>query len=75
MRRLKLCIVVTFEALVKYEDRDEYLGLLKERQRFFDQIEEVKSVKIYQQTFGGVADTYVELWEMESMTDLDNFLP
>jgi hypothetical protein len=67
-------ITVLFEALVKYENRDEYLGLLKERQKFFDQLEEVKSVKIYQQTFGGVADTYVELWEMDNMGDIDSFL-
>ena len=68
-------IVVAFEAHVRYENRQEYLKLLEKREKFFEELEEIKSVKIYQQTFGGVADSYIELWEMDNMTDLDKFLP
>lgn len=68
-------IVVAFEVHVRYENRQEYLKLLEKREKFFEEIEEIKSVKMYQQTFGGVADSYIELWEMDSMTDLDKFLP
>ena len=67
-------IRMTFEGLVRYENRNEYLELLKERQEYLDKIEEVKRVQIFQQTFGGVADTYVELWEMDKMESIDSFL-
>jgi len=67
-------IRMTFEGLVRYENRDEYLALLKERQEYLDKIDEVKRVQIFHQTFGGVADTYVELWEMDDMGSIDSFL-
>jgi hypothetical protein len=67
-------IRMMFEGLVRYENRDEYLALLKKRQEYLDEIEEVKRVQIFQQTFGGVADTYIELWEMDEMGSIDSFL-
>ena len=67
-------ITVYFECSVGYESRDEYLALLKERNEHFKKLDEVKSVKIMQQTWGGVAEKYIELWEMEKMGDLDSFL-
>jgi hypothetical protein len=67
-------IMIFMEYLVKMENSEAFLALLKERQEYFNKLKEVKSVKILQQTFGGVADTYIDLWEMENISDIDSFL-
>jgi len=61
--------------LVKPEEREKFKSLIqrllrykKENQELF---KEVKSLKIFAQTFGGIAGAHIEMWEFGNMADLE----
>jgi hypothetical protein len=61
--------------LVAPEKREKFKLLMqrlleykKENPKLF---EEVRSLKLFAQMFGGIAGTYIEMWEFDSMADLE----
>lgn len=73
-RNVNIVFVLTY--VVKYEKRTEFqilvkrfLKLKKENPEVF---EGLKSWRLFQREYGGVAGSYVEMWEFKSMEELDN---
>jgi hypothetical protein len=70
-----MTILVMSTWFVKPEKQDEFnrlwkklLGLMKKKPKMF---KEVKSIKLFTQTFGGTAGSQVELVEYESLADYE----
>jgi hypothetical protein len=68
-------IVFVLTYVVKYEKRTEFqilvkrfLKLKKENPEVF---EGLKSWRLFQREYGGVAGSYVEMWEYKSLEELD----
>jgi len=67
-RNMNIMFVLTY--VVKYENRTEFqalvkrfLKLKKENPKIFDGL---KSWRLFQREYGGVAGSYVEMWEFKS---------
>lgn len=61
--------------VVPPEKREKFKSLMK---RLFEYkrenaklFKEVRSLKLFTQVFGDIAGTYIEMWEFESMADLE----
>jgi hypothetical protein len=72
-RNMNIMFVLTY--VVKYEKRTEFqalvkrfLKLKKESPKTFDGL---KSWRLFQREYGGVAGSYVEMWEFRSMDELE----
>ena len=71
----EMSIFVVETYLVASEKREKFKLLMqrlleykKENPKLF---EEVRSLKLFAQMFGGIAGTYIEMWEFDSMADLE----
>jgi hypothetical protein len=70
-----MSVFVVEKYVVPPEKREKFKSLMqrlfeyrKENTKLF---KEVRSLKIFTQVFGGIAGTYIEMWEFESMADLE----
>jgi hypothetical protein len=70
---MNIMFVLTY--LVKYEKRAEFqtlvkrfLKLKKETPKTFDGL---KSWRLFQREYGGVAGSYVEMWEFKSIEEME----
>ena len=70
---MSIFLVETY--LAKHEKQTEFDELLKEFVRFKKAnpkiFEGLKSWKLLQQEFGGVGNLYIEMWEFESLAEMD----
>jgi hypothetical protein len=65
-----MSIVNVSTYVVKHEKQKEFQALMKQFLKFKKAnpkiFEEVKSFRLFQQEYGGVVGTYVEMWEFKS---------
>ncbi len=63
--------------VVKYEKLTEFQALMKKFLKFKKAnpkvFEGVKSFRLFQQEYGGVTGSYVEMWEFKSKEDMEKF--
>jgi len=68
-------IVFVLTYVVKYEKRTEFQTLVKRFLKFKKEnpkaFEGLKSWRLFQREYGGVAGSYVEMWECKSLEELD----
>jgi len=71
----KMSVFVIETYLVKPERQEEFKALIqrlleykKENPQLF---KEVKSFRLFRQTFGGLAGAYIEMWEFNNMAELE----
>ncbi len=64
--------------VVKYEKQTEFQALIKRLLKFKKAnpkvFEGVKSFRLFQQEYGGVTGSYVEMWEFKSEEDMGKFI-
>jgi len=70
---MSIFLVETY--LAKHEKQTEFQKLLKEFLRFKKEnprvFEGLKSWKLLQQEYGGVGNLYIEMWEFESLPEME----
>jgi len=70
-------IVVVSTYVVKYEKRTEFQALVKQFLKFKKAnpkaFEGLKSFRLFQQEYGGVVGSYVEMWEFKSKEEMEKF--
>jgi hypothetical protein len=70
---MNIAFVLTY--VVKYEKQAEFRTLVKQFLKFKKEnpkaFEGLKSWRLFQQEYGGVAGSYVEMWEYKSLEELD----
>jgi hypothetical protein len=63
--------------VVKYEKQTEFQALIKKFLKFKKAnpkaFEGVKSFRLFQQEYGGIAGSYVEIWEFKSKEEMEKF--
>jgi len=68
-------IVFVLTYVVKYEKRTEFQALVKQFLKFKKEnpkaFEGLKSWRLFQQEYGGVAGSYVEMWEFKSIEEME----
>ena len=68
-------IVVVSTYVVKYEKRTEFQALVKQFLKFKKDnpkaFEGLKSFRLFQQEYGGVVGSYVEMWEFKSKEEME----
>lgn len=68
-------IVFALTYVIKYEKRTEFQALVRRFLRFKKEnpraFEGLKSWRLFQKEYGGVAGSYVEMWECKSLEELD----
>ncbi len=69
--------IILMEAyLVRYEKQAEFQSSLKEFIKFKKGhpkvFEGLRSWRLLQQSYGGIANSYVEMWEFDSLPQLEN---
>jgi len=64
--------------VVKPEKQLEYKSLMQRLHEYMKEkpetFKELKSWKVFAQTFGGIAGGYVQLWEYDNMADIEKSL-
>jgi len=64
--------------VVKYEKLTEFQALMKEFLKFKKAnpkvFEGVKSFRLFQQEYGGITGSYVEMWEFKSEEEQEKFI-
>jgi len=72
-------IVFVLTYVVKYEKRTEFQALVKQFLKFKKEnpkaFEGLKSLRLFQQEYGGVAGSYVEMWEFKSIEEMGEVNP
>jgi hypothetical protein len=74
-------VVVVYTYVVKYEKQKEFQASLKPALKQFLKykkanpkiFEGLKSFRLFQQEYGGITGTYVEMWEFKSIEDMEKF--
>jgi hypothetical protein len=70
---MNIIFVLTY--IVKYEKRPEFQALVKQFLKFKKAnpkaFEGLKSWRLFQREYGGVAGSYVEMWEYRSMEEME----
>jgi hypothetical protein len=68
-------IVFVLTYVVKYEKRTEFQALVKQFLKFKKEnpktFEGLKSWRLFQREYGGVAGSYVEMWEFKSIEEME----
>jgi hypothetical protein len=63
--------------VIKYEKQTEFQALMKQFLKFKKAnpkiFEGVKSFRLFQQEYGGVYGSYVEMWEFKSKEEMEKF--
>jgi len=71
-------VVYVSTYVVKHEKQKEFQALIKQFLKFKKAnpkvFEGVKSFRLFQQQYGGVYGSYVEMWEFKSKEEMDRFL-
>ena len=71
-------IVYVSTYIVKYEKQTEFQALLKHFLKFKKAnpkaFEGLKSFRLFQQEYGGVTGSYVEMWEFKSEEEQEKFI-
>jgi hypothetical protein len=72
-RNMNIMFVLTY--VVKYEKRTEFQALVKQFLKFKNEnskaFEGLKSWRLFQREYGGVAGSYVEMWEFKSTEEME----
>jgi len=68
-----LSVIMLEEFYVKAENRARMQELRAKRNELFKQVKSLKSIKTYQQSYGGVGDSFIEFLEFEDLKSLDDF--
>jgi hypothetical protein len=70
-----MSIVFVLTYVVKYEKQAEFRTLVKQFLKFKKEnpkvFEGLKSWRLFQREYGGVAGSYVEMWECKSLEEFD----
>lgn len=70
-----MSVFVVDTHVVKPEKQEEYVSLMKRLSKYMKEnlqtFKELKSWKVFCQTFGGIAGGHIQLWEYESMADIE----
>ena len=69
-----MTVIIEMEYAIPLDKHEEFTELLKKRNEAIKGIEVLKSIKTYKQTYGGVGNAFIELWELDSMADVDVFM-
>jgi hypothetical protein len=68
-------VVLVLAYVVRYEKRTEFRALVKRFLRFRKEnpkaFEGLKSWRLFQREYGGVAGSHVEMWEFKSMEEME----
>jgi len=71
----KMSVFVVETYLVKPEGQEEFKSLIQRLLEYKEEnprlFKEVKSFKLFHQMFGGLAGAYIEMWEFDSIADLE----
>jgi hypothetical protein len=71
----KMSIFLVETYVVKAEKRIEFTPLLNEflsyKEKHSQLFQGLKSWKLYKQDYGGISGLYIEMWEFESLSDLE----
>ena len=70
---IEMTVVVVWKWVVKPEKQEEHNRMMQRYLKWIKEnpIKELKSFKIFTQTFGGIAGSYVELLEYDSFADYE----
>jgi hypothetical protein len=68
-----LPVIMLEEFYVKSENRARMQELREKRNVLFKQVKSLKSIKTYQQSYGGVGDSFIEFLEFDDLKCLDDF--
>ena len=70
-----MAVVVVWKWVVKPEKQAEHNRMMQRYLKWIkaNPIKEVKSMKVFTQTFGGIYGSYVELLEYDSLADYEKF--
>ena len=70
-----MSVFVVDTHVVKPEKQEEYTSLMNRVSRYMKEnpqtFGELKSWKVFAQTFGGIAGGHVQLWEYQNMADIE----
>ena len=70
---MSMMLVLTY--MVKYENRTEFQTLVERFLKFKEGnpkiFDGLKSWRLFQREYGGVAGSYVEMWEYKSMKEME----
>jgi len=70
-------VVAVSTYVIKYEKQTEFQALMKQFLKFKKAnpkiFEGVKSFRLFQQEYGGVYGSYVEMWEFKSKEEMEKF--
>jgi hypothetical protein len=73
--KMKAVVIETY--VVKTEKQAEYKSLVKKFLKYMKEnpalFKELKSIKLFTQTFGGICGAYVEQMEFNSLAELERF--
>ena len=61
------------EYYVRRENRVRMQELRVKRNELLKNVKSLRSIKTYQQSYGGVGDTFIEFLEFDSLTGIDEF--
>ena len=70
---IEMTVVVVWKWVVKPEKQEEHNRMMQRYLKWIKEnpIKELKSFKIFTQTFGGIYGSYVELLEYDSLADYE----
>ena len=70
---IEMTVVVVWKWVVKSEKQEEHNRMMQRYLKWIKEnpIKELKSFKVFTQTFGGIAGSYVELLEYDSFADYE----
>jgi len=69
-----MTVIIQMEYAIALDKHDEFTELLKKRNEAMKGIETLKSIKTFKQTYGGIGNAFIELWEFDSLADVDVFM-
>ena len=72
-----MAVVSVSTYVIRYEKQTEFQALMKQFLKFKKAnpkiFEGVKSFRLFQQEYGGVYGSYVEMWEFKSKEEMEKF--
>ena len=70
-----MSVFVADTHVIRPEKQEEYMSLMKKLSKYMKEnpqtFKGLKSWKVFAQTFGGIAGGHIQLWEYESMADIE----
>jgi len=75
---VKMSVFIVDTHVVKPEKQEQYTSLVRRVRKYMKEnpetFKEVKSLRVFAQTFGGIAGGHVQLWEYKNMADIEKSL-